>query len=123
VTTVVAAVALLLGVVRPPPTSPTVQVVETRRAAEDCTLAREEGFASGLGQCAPVGFSLGAVVNAAILGGIAGYYFVPTLSKQLKEGSGNRVHVEAHISSASAPVPAPSAVGYSPKTLKDGGRA
>ena len=41
--TAIAAVALLLGAVRPTPALSTVQVVEARRAVEDCSLAREEG--------------------------------------------------------------------------------
>ena len=116
-----AAVALLLGAVRLPPASSTVQVVEARRAVEDCSLAREEGFSSGASQCPAPGYSLGTVLDAALVGAASGYLLGPKLGLLRAQGAGNQVHVEAHINAGAGTTPEGHARGFSPKTLKDGG--
>ena len=119
--TAIAAVALLLGVVRPPPASSTVQVVEARRAVEDCSLAREEGYSSGVNQCPPPGYSLGTVLNAAVVGAASGYFLGPKLGLLRGQGAGSQVHVEAHINAGTGAGQDAFARGLSPKTLKNGG--
>ena len=116
-----AAVALLLGAVRLPPASSTVQVVEARRAVEDCSLAREEGFSSGASQCPAPGYSLGTVLDAALVGAASGYLLGPKLGLLRAQGAGSQVHVEAHTKAGARMAPVAHARGFSPKTLKDGG--
>ena len=113
--------ALLLGVARPHPASSTVQVVEVRRAAEDCSLAREEGYSSGISQCPAAGYSLGTVLNAAVVGAGSGYFLGPKLGLLRGQGAGSQVHVEARINAGTGPGQDAFPRGFSPKTLKNGG--
>ena len=116
--------ALLLGLIRPPSATSTVQVVEARRAAGDCSLARVDGFSSRVSQCPAPGYFLGFLLNAAVIGGAGNYFLGPKLGLIRALGAGSQVHAEdAHINAGAGAAPGAYSHGFSPKMLKDGGVA
>ena len=84
-------------------------------------MAREEGYSSGVSQCPAAGYSLGTVLNAAVVGAASGYFLGPKLGLLRAQGAGSQVHVEAHINAGAGTGQDAFARGFSPKTLKSGG--